>query len=154
SLHNVGQLLSDLGRRDEALAVYRQALTIGRQLVRKYPKNADYRTSLASTWHSLALLYQHEGKNDEAQRAHSRARDILENLVRERWEVRHELANTLTDLADVLKEIGKREEALRLMRRAAQIREELLRKEPRRSAYQQGLARTLMNLATLLFKVG
>jgi serine/threonine protein kinase/tetratricopeptide (TPR) repeat protein len=133
---HMAEVLSDLGMShasdaDPAVAEesYRRAIDMQSELVRDFPRIANYREALATVRANLALLtFQRHGPTPEAERLYSDAVEALEPLVAERAEIpdyKCELASAVAGLSTVERDQGRlvesaasSERALELMRAA------------------------------------
>ena len=95
-LNGLGNVYGDLGRHDEALAAYRQAL----ELDPKY----------AAPWYGLGLVYRALGRHDEALAAHRKA-----------LELNPQLAAPWNGLGVVYRALGRNDEALAAYRKALEL---------------------------------
>ena len=133
AIFELGRLLSELGRHDEAIETYRRAIKI-------FPK--DHRAPSALPW---ALL--RAGRSAEAVEAAWSAAGMLEHLVTadpDKLEYRAELAYALSHLGDALRASSKYNEARAGLDRAISIEEALIHRDPRVTAYRGNLARNLL----------
>src|SRR5262249_26815589 len=77
----LGALLSDLDKREQAEAAYRQALTLREKLVADFPAVPQYRLELARSHNNLGYLLAGLGKRAESEAAYRQALAILEKLA-------------------------------------------------------------------------
>ena len=66
SHHHLGLMFRNAGKRPEAEAAFREALSLREKLVEEFPVVPQYRRDLAGTHHSLGVLLQVSGKRAEA----------------------------------------------------------------------------------------
>jgi tetratricopeptide (TPR) repeat protein/nucleoside phosphorylase len=150
-LNNLGNRLSELGRREEALAAAREAVEHYRELARVQPD--AFLPNLAGSLSNLGNRLSDLGRREEALAA---AREAVEHY-RELAQVQPDaflpgLATSLTNLGARLSELGRREEALAAAREAVEIRRELVRVRP--DAFLPDLAGSLNNLGNHLSELG
>ncbi|MGE3413091.1 MAG: tetratricopeptide repeat protein [Dehalococcoidia bacterium] len=131
SLNNLANRLSEVGRREEALAPAEEAAAIYRELAESNP--AVYRPDLAGTLNNLANRLSEVGRREEALAPAEEAAAIYRELAESNPAVyRPDLARTLNNLANRLSEVGRREEALAPAEEAAAIYRELAESNPLR----------------------
>ncbi|HNU27817.1 MAG TPA: tetratricopeptide repeat protein, partial [Sedimentisphaerales bacterium] len=151
SLNNLATLLSELGRREEALAAGQRAVEIREKLAAARPD--AFLPYLAMSLNNLANLLSELGRREEALAAGQRAVEIREKLAAARPDAfLPGLAMSLNNLANRLSELGRREEALAAGQRAVEIREKLAAARP--DAFLPYLAMSLNNLANRLSELG
>ena len=125
SHNNLGNLLADLGKRQEAEEQYRKALTIQEQLAADFPAVPEYRLDLARSHNNLGILLAGLGKRPEAEQQYRKALTIQEQLTADFPAVpayRHELATSHNNLGIPLAGLGKRTEAEQQFHKALTIK--------------------------------
>jgi tetratricopeptide (TPR) repeat protein len=143
--------LSDLGRREEALAASEEAVTIRRELARDHPDAFLPGLSVALTNQSNYL--SDLGREDEALVAIEEALAIDRELARDHPDAHlHDLAVSLNNQSNRLAGLGRREEALAAIEEAVTIDRKLARDHP--DAFLPGLAAALHNQSSQLWEVG
>ena len=151
SLNNLASRLGEVGRRDEALAVAQEAVTIRRQLAEANP--AAYLPDLAMSLNNLASRLGEVGRRDEALAVAQEAVTIRRQLAEANPAAYlRDLAMSLNNLASRLGEVGRRDEALAAATEAANQYRQLAEANP--AAYLRDLAMSLNNLASRLGEVG
>jgi tetratricopeptide (TPR) repeat protein len=101
SYNNLGNLLRDQGKRDEAEAAYHDALKIQGLLAAEFPTVPEYRQELALSHSNLGYLLLNQGKRDEARAAHREALKIRAGLAVDFPKVsQYQLAEVLFGLGD------------------------------------------------------
>ena len=75
SLNNLAAMLSELGRREEALAAATEAVTIRRDLARARPE--AFTRNLTVSLNTLAAILSALGQREEAMAAVQEAKDLL-----------------------------------------------------------------------------
>jgi len=151
ALNNLGNALSALGRREEALAATQEAADLYRGLAQADPQAflPDLAGSLNNLGNRLsalgrreeALIATHEAVTIQRELAHSNPDAFLPGLAR-----------NLNDLAVFLAHLGQREEALEVIQEAVAIRRHLARLYPEN--FLPALAVSLNNLAVYLSDFG
>jgi tetratricopeptide (TPR) repeat protein len=146
SLNNLAVRLGDLGRREDALAAIREAVTILRALAAARPD--AFRPDLASSLNNLAADLAGLGRREDALAAIQEAAGIRRELAAARPDAfRPDLATSLNNLAVRLGDLGRREDALAAIQEAVTIRRELAARWP--AAYQHELEQSLQVAAWL-----
>jgi tetratricopeptide (TPR) repeat protein len=140
---NRGILLSNAGRRAEALAAGEEAVTLVRELA---AKNRDaFLPDLASALNNLGIRYSDLGRREEALAASEEAVTLHRELVaKNRDAFLPNLAGALNNLGNRYSNLGRREDALAASEEAATLRRELVAKN--RDAFLPDLAGALNNL--------
>ncbi len=132
-LNNLSVRLSDLGRREEALAAIEEAVAIRRELAVLRPD--AFRPDLAMSLNNVANRLSDLGRREEALAAIEEAVAIYRELAVLRPDAfRPDLAMSLNNLASRLSDLGRREEALAAIEEAVAIYRELAGCGPTRSA--------------------
>jgi len=151
SLNNLSVRLSDLGRREEALAAIGDAVELCRELASSRPE--AFRPALAMSLNNLAGRLSGVGRREEALTTIEEAADLYRQLAASRPEAyRPDLAMSLNNLSILLSDLGRREEALTSSEEAAEIRRDLATSRP--DTFRPDLATSLNNLAARLRGVG
>ncbi len=135
---SIADLLSELGRDDEAKSLYEQALQEMRALKLEDPESADLRHAFASTLSQSASRLYVDGRLDEAQRQWTEACAELERLVASApvpHEYVHDLAVCLKGLGLVAQSQGLLEEAADFYSRAAGAAAPLAAAHPEESSF-------------------
>ncbi|MBU4361039.1 tetratricopeptide repeat protein [bacterium] len=125
ALGNIGNIYHNLGKPDEALEYYQQALEINRKL--------GYEQGVAQNLNNIGTLYNELGKYDEALKCQEEALEISQKFKDEQA-----IANTLTNIGIIYTDSGKPEEALKLFQEALEINE--------KNKYQEGIANVFNNI--------
>jgi len=112
SLHNLGTILSRMGRYEEALASYSKALTIKEKL-------GDQGPSVATTLNQLAQVYSAMRQYQQAEKLYEKSLSMVERIGDKNAE-----AIVLSNLASVYASQGRLSEAEALYRKALEIQEE------------------------------
>jgi tetratricopeptide (TPR) repeat protein len=147
SLNNLSNRLSDLGRREEALANSAEAVRIRRQLAEERPD--VFLPHLATSLNNLSIGLGDLGRNEEALANAEEAVRIRRKLAEKRPDVfRPQLAASLNTLANRLSDLGRREDALLNAEEAVGIYRQVA--ETRPDAFLARLAQALGALGNIL----
>ncbi|MFF7889563.1 tetratricopeptide repeat protein [Streptomyces sp. NPDC007916] len=151
SLSNLGNFLSEVGRREEALTATQEAVETQRRLAAGNP--AAYEPDLAASLAGLGARLSEVGRREEALTATQEAADVYRRLAAGN-PAAHEpdLAASLAGLGARLSEVGRREEALTATQGAADVYRRLAAGNP--AAHEPDLAASLAGLGAVLSKVG
>jgi len=150
-LNNLGNILSELGHREEALEATGEAVKIRRELARKHPET--YLPDLAMSLNNLGNRLSDLGHREEALEATREAVEIRRELARKHPETYlPDLAMSLNNLGVRLSDLGHREEALEATREAVEVYRKLAKEHP--EAYLPYLATSLNNLGNRLSELG
>ncbi|WP_328345480.1 tetratricopeptide repeat protein [Micromonospora sp. NBC_00421] len=151
SLHNLGQVLSELGRREESLVHSQEAADTYRQLARTDP--ATHLSHLARTLHNLGMAQGGLGRQEEALGLAEEAVTIGRLLSDiDPTAYLPDLPGLLNSAIKVLVELRRHEEALGLAEEAVTISRRLT--DADRTARGPELARSLQNLGNALVELG
>jgi len=113
ALGSIGNIYHNLGKPDEALEYYQQALEINRKL-------SGYEQGAAHNLNNIGTLYNELGKQDEAMKCQEEALEISKKFKDEQA-----IANSLTNIGIIYTDSGKPEEALKLFHEALEINKKL-----------------------------
>jgi len=150
-LNNLCVRLSDLGRREEALAAIEEAVGVYRDLALARPDGLQ--PDLAQSLNNLSVQLSALGRREEALSAIEEAVAIRRDLALERPATfPPALAESLNNLSVQLSALGRREEALSAVEEAVAIRRDLALARP--DAFQPDLAQSLNNLSVRLSALG
>ena len=125
ALGNIGNIYHNLGKPDEALEYYQQALEINRKL--------GYEQGTAHNLNNIGTLYNELGKHDEALKYQEEALEISKKFKDEQA-----IANSLTNIGTIYTDSGKPEEALKLFQETLEIN--------KKNKYQEGIANVFNNI--------
>ena len=143
SLNNIGGDLSDLGRREEALAASQEAVDIRRRLAETQPD--AFLPGLATSLNNTGAMLSNLGRREEALAASQEAVDIRRRLAGTRpGAFLPYLATSLNNLGEDLSNLGRREEALAASQEAVDIYRRLAGTRP--GAFLPNLAMSLDTL--------
>lgn len=151
ALNNLSNRLSDLGRREAALAAVEEAVALYRALAAARPD--AFRPALATSLTNLSNHLSALGRREAALAASEEAVTLYRDLAATRPEAfRPDLASSLNNLSNRLADIGRQEEALATAEEAAVLYGELAAGRP--DAYRPYLAVSLNNLSNRLSSLG
>jgi serine/threonine protein kinase/tetratricopeptide (TPR) repeat protein len=151
----VAHLRELLGEQPQAVAGYRQAALLLRQLAAESPEVAEYRHKLALTDGNVGILLAEAGQEGEAETAFREAIALRTRLVEDfpsNPEYRSALAKNYNDLAFLLERQEKYREAEEAFHESLDRHEKLVAEFGNVSARRQDLARARANLGQLLRK--
>jgi tetratricopeptide (TPR) repeat protein/predicted amidohydrolase len=151
--NNLGNLLKDMGRLEEAKDLYEKALQIYEKLHKTDFKNIEYQLGLGAVLNHLGDLFNNIGRFEEAKNRCERALEIREKLLEvdpKNVVYQSDIAMTLNNLGNVLKNMMHVKDAKYKYEKSLQIYEQLLKLDPENIAYQLYLGIILNNLGILL----
>jgi CHAT domain-containing protein/tetratricopeptide (TPR) repeat protein len=143
-----GNINSQLGRRQEALAHAEEALKIRRELAKT---NQAVLPGLAKSLNQLGLFYSKLGRRQEALAPTEEAVKIYRELAKTNPAALPDLATSLNNMGAFYSELGRRQEALAPTEEAVKLLLELVKTNP---ADLPDLATTLNNLGYRYSEVG
>jgi tetratricopeptide (TPR) repeat protein len=123
-------------------------MTVQQQLIKQFPKNADYREGLAMIFGNRANLFLEMNQPQGAESACQEAITLQEKLVAEfpdRADYKQQLAMTYCNFSNLKGMLRKWEEAEAALAKAIPIQEKLVSTFPRVPAYRLELARSHTN---------
>jgi tetratricopeptide (TPR) repeat protein len=151
SLLRLGTRLSDLGRREEALAASREAVDIYRRLAHSRPD--AFLSGLAMSLSNAGIVLSNLRRHEEALAASQESVDIRRHLALSGPDTfLPDLALSLSNVGVDLSNLGRREAALAASREAVEIRRGLAQTHP--DTFLPALAMSLNNLACDLSSLG
>jgi tetratricopeptide (TPR) repeat protein len=151
----VGDLLSDLGRTDDAEAAYRRALATFEDLAAGRRAAADYRRDLAECRQSLGSLYRQTGRTDLAEESFQKALVFRQGLVEDHPEdaqLLEGLALAWNDLGLLYHDTGRDEKARESWEKARDLLRDLSERQPDEPEHRRKLAAALNNLGSLYYQ--
>jgi len=125
ALGNMGNIYHNLGKPDEALEFYQQALEINRKL--------GYEQGAAHNLNNIGTLYNELGKHDEALKCQEEALEISKKFKDEQA-----IANSLTNIGIMYTDSVKPEEALKLFQEVLEIN--------KKNKCQEGISNVFNNI--------
>jgi tetratricopeptide (TPR) repeat protein len=158
----LGGLLNDAAtyqdRTEDVVGRLKEAHGLYKRFLEKRPGDWDLRAGQGLTRSNLAWACQQLGRLKESRHWYREARQLQEQLLREKpgnRPLQSNLAATLTNYASLRdREFGGNAEAVALLERACQLREALARTAPADANAQADLASVLQNLCTSLRSAG
>jgi tetratricopeptide (TPR) repeat protein/cellulose biosynthesis protein BcsQ len=151
SLNNLGNRLSDLGRREDALAATEEALTVYRELAAARPD--AFKPDLATSLNNLGNALSGLGRREDALHATEEAVTVYRELAAARPHIfKANLAMSLNNLGNRLSALGRREGALQATEESVALRRELAAARP--DAFKPDLAKSLNSLGAILYALG
>ncbi|MEU8233420.1 tetratricopeptide repeat protein [Actinoplanes sp. NPDC048967] len=151
SLMNIGTVLAELGRDEEAVAPTEDAAVLLRRVAEAYPER--HLADLAGSLINLSGRYLAVGRRDEASRAAEEATAIYRGLVEDdRHRYLPDLANALGNQAATRRSTGRRPAAHEAAAEALAVTRELARSNP--AAHRPALAVALHNSGACLGDAG
>jgi serine/threonine-protein kinase len=152
----LGELTEKIGDGKEALAVYRQALAVRRELAAAPGAGTEARLAVSVTLRRVGRALMNTGDADGALRAYEEARDVAAALEAEdpTDAVRQALAATHNNIGIVLVVTGKPVEALAAHEKALAIKQKLTDASPAVTQFQSDLAMSHHNIGILFSKTG
>ncbi|HEV3122582.1 MAG TPA: serine/threonine-protein kinase, partial [Isosphaeraceae bacterium] len=150
---DLGNLLHELGRTDEAGELFQAALKVREDLAGRFPAEAEYQADLASIHNNLGNLLRDTGRSSQALAHYKTALDIRRKQIERDArspDFQEELARSLMNLSKLEGELGRSETALRDEREAEGILEALAGKHPDVVRYRVELASSLEALGVSL----
>ncbi|MGA9378739.1 MAG: tetratricopeptide repeat protein, partial [Phormidium sp.] len=133
TLSNIGAVYQDIGKPQEALKYYNQALPITREV--------NNRSGEATTLSNIGLVYQDIGKPQEALKYYNQALPITREVNNRSGEAR-----TLNNIGQVYQAIGQPQEAWKYYNQALPITREV--------NDRAGEAATLSNIGLVYYSIG
>lgn len=152
--NRLAQVHSSSGERDKALAAYRQAQTLYRELHERDPKDPALRRELARSANNIATQVD---DLEQARAGYQESLDLLNRFLEDTPDDAQFLSDKairLANLATNSRARGRVEEARDYYESALRIQEQLLKRLPREEVLQSDLASTLRNLAVFLSHQG
>jgi tetratricopeptide (TPR) repeat protein len=132
----LGIRLSNLGRREEALAASQEAVDIGRRLAQTRPD--AFLPNLATSLNNSGATLSNLGRREEALAASQEAVEIYRRLAQTRPDAfLPDLAMSLNNLGNRLSDLGRREGALAAIQEAVEIYRRLAQTRVRQESWQR-----------------
>jgi tetratricopeptide (TPR) repeat protein len=155
--NNLGNLLSVMGRREEAKVRYEQALELYEELLKSDTANSQFQSYVAMTQNNLGSLLRDMGRLEEAKVRYEQALEMREELLKSdtaNSQFQSYVAGTQNNLGNLLRDMGRLEEAKTRYEQALELYEELLKSDTANSQFQSYVATTQNNLGNLLRDTG
>jgi serine/threonine-protein kinase len=155
NLGNLGHLLHNMNRQQEARTSLEEAIQINRGVARAAPRNPRYRVTTAWLQQELFWNLRDLGDPTAADRALRKAVELRRQLVADFPGVpshRGYLVSDLRMLVERLADTGKGHEAVPLGRESVRVGEKLVADYPREPAFRQHLAEACYSWARALHR--
>ncbi len=152
--NQIGAVHRSMGKTADAMAAFRQALTIRQKLADENPNDTKFRSRLANAHNNICLVLT---DTDESLESYRRSMAIQQKLADENPTVtdfRRNLANTQCNIGRELSSIGKTAEALDIHRQALAIRRKLVNDNPAVTEFRRYLAQSHNEIGSLLRNAG
>jgi tetratricopeptide (TPR) repeat protein/nucleoside phosphorylase len=150
-LNNLGNMLSEQGRREEALDATSQATTLYRDLAKRNPE--AFRPALAMNVNNLGNMLSELGRRDEALKAAEEAVKLYRELVQHDPDgFQLELAKSLNNLGAKLSELGRGVDAFKVTSESVSLYRDMAERNP--NAFHPEFAMGLGNLGVMLKGMG
>jgi serine/threonine-protein kinase len=155
--YDTGNLTDEIGDKEDALRLYREALVIQDRLARENPSATDFARDLAGSHHNIGHLLTLIGRPDAALASYRHALAIRERLARENPSVTQfasDLAQSHNNAGYLQRQIGRHDLALQSFRKARAIQERLVQQNPSATEVTSALARSNGNIGILQSEMG
>jgi tetratricopeptide (TPR) repeat protein len=149
----VADILRMLGKHDEAIVAYREAITLLNELGQAFPQEPDYRQHLADSHNWLGEVLRITDQFNDARAECEKARTLQEQLVKEFSQqplYKRLLARSQYNCGILLKQIGNPKEARPFLDQAIALLKELHQQFPQEQVYRLELGRGWQNLGVVL----
>jgi tetratricopeptide (TPR) repeat protein len=149
----LGDIQALLENRDEALAAYDQAISLGEELLVESPDDAAVRRELGRDYNNLGVLLKNAVRLREAKETLDKSLALRVELVKEFSQEadQQDYAASRYNLGAVLARMpGKQVDAEQAYKETLAIQEKLAKQFPDVTEYRRAWARTLNNLGKLL----
>jgi serine/threonine protein kinase/tetratricopeptide (TPR) repeat protein len=152
----LGELTSKIGDKSEALAVYRKALALRRELAVAPGADTDAQLTVAAALMKVGSVLADTGDPTGALREYEEIRDVVATLEAEAPSeaVGRILAASYFGTGVVLRDMGKPNEALAAHQKARDLRQKLVDAHPANPGYESNLADSFNNIGNLLRQTG
>ncbi len=149
---NIGDVLTDEGKKPEALEAYRKACEIVEQLIVRDPERVEWRLSLADSHDRIGQILYYQAKFQDAHEQHSRALSIRERLAEERPDdtrVRAGIASSRHKLGVLFWRNQELERALEFHQESISEFRALLKRDPENADLRSSLSWCLSTLGNV-----
>jgi tetratricopeptide (TPR) repeat protein len=147
-LSNLGSLMTELRKFDEAKKYYDDSERIFRDLIEEDEK---YVVDLATVLNNQGALYREIKLFDEAEKKFNESKQIFEEMAERNEFYKGFLGDTMTNLAVIYKKTGRFEEAEKAFLKDIELKKELVAKNP---AYLKSYAHSLDNISDFYKETG
>lgn len=153
----IGLMRAELGETRDALAAYRQAISILKNLVAEAPTNGEFQDELAKCHINLGNVLNALGQTDDAKAAFEFAIEKLSTLLKvspQSAEYRQDLARAHQNLGRLLQTLGRSQLAEFELLKAHAIRRELADEFPKHRIYRLDLMKSYESLGGMFQTAG
>ncbi|HUV83525.1 MAG TPA: tetratricopeptide repeat protein, partial [archaeon] len=136
TLNNLGALLFDMGRPEDAKTRYERALEMREALLAIDPQSSIYQSWVATTLNNLGTLLSDMGRPEDAKTRYERALEIYEALLvtdPQSSVYQSDVSMTLNNLGALLSDMGRKEDAKTRYECSLELYEALLATDPQSS---------------------
>ncbi len=154
---HAGERLAASGNLPDALAMYRESLSIHQGLVAGAPRNLAWQRDLADDWTKVADTLARQGNTPDALAAQREAEAIEQAGAQAQpddYDLQHRLFSCCLSIGDLLLAQNDVAGALAAFRRSTTIGQSLCDRDPGNVAWQRGLALGLQRVADALDSQG
>jgi tetratricopeptide (TPR) repeat protein len=156
TLNNLGVLLWNMGRFEEAKQSYEKAFEVREVLLKVNSENVMYQSDVAMTLNNFGNLLGKMGHFEEAKEKYKKSLEIYERILEtdsENVTYQSHVGSALNNLGFLFYDMGHFEEAKEKYKKSLEIYERILETDPENVTYQSHVAMALNNFANLLRKM-
>jgi tetratricopeptide (TPR) repeat protein len=153
----LGNLINEIGSKQDALVAYAESLAIRERLARANPCGSAFQSELAASHNNIGVLLWETGKPAAALKSFQAALEIKTKLAHANpsvSEFQSELAGSHNNIGNLLSETGKPADALKSYQAALVIQRKLTDTNPTVIEFQRVLAGSYYNTGLLLSATG
>jgi eukaryotic-like serine/threonine-protein kinase len=153
----VGQITSDIGSAQDAIAAYRSSQEIWQKEAEADPRDDDLKSRLADCHLAIGVRQGALGDLQNAMASFRQARSILEGVTRRQPSSETDqsrLANCYTEIAIVQGSLESEDRGLEMLEKAKAIQEQLVAQKPGDFARRERLAEMINSLGFVYYKRG
>ena len=152
----VGTIAEALGKRDEAVDAYQQAIRLFEEIARLEPGESEHLADLALSYNNLGLLLSRAGNTKQAHAAYEKAIELLKRLAaqspkNERYQA--DFARTLGNRGLLALGTGQPDRAAQSHQQAIQIQEALAQSRPDCPELQHALTISYNNMSRVYSEI-
>jgi len=151
------QITEEIDSPKEALASYRRALMMQRQLLDERPADPQRLEAVGDTLTAMGRALSRQGKLDEAREAHQEAADVRRRLAEaapDDCELRRTLANSYMNLGIIERQSGRPQQARQRLEESQAVRKRMLDRGCDSPEIRRDLGMGHYNLAVLASATG
>lgn len=145
--NNLGLILESRGDIVDAIAAYRQAMTVQGKLANRYPRNARIQSQFAAYCNNLGVLYRSNGQGKQSLPMYTTALRVRKKLAKMHptvTEYQAKLARSYSNLGNLYSDLGRDpNQFIELYTKASDIQRSLVREYQSVADYREDLATTL-----------